>query len=137
MTTNSIYFSVRQAQAAKTGQHSQGKITYRILTDESHLELFITIVANEGGGWFSNEIVAFSAIEAITGKLNPKVAFPTKTFAPAFNSRSVNNAGFLAAVLREEPFDPLLTLDHADDVSESESGVEAEFLGEGSDENSN
>lgn len=102
MTTNSIYFSVKQAQAAKTGQHSQGKITYRILTDESHLELFITIVANEGGGWFSNEIVAFSAIEAITSKLNPKFPFPTKTFAPAFNSKSVNNAGFLAAVLRAE-----------------------------------
>jgi hypothetical protein len=214
MTTNPIYFSVRQAQAAKTGQHSQGKITYRILTDESHLELFITIVANEGGGWFSSEIVAFSAIEAITSKLKPKVAFPTKTFAPAFNSRSVNNAGFLAAVLRtegllnaapesnrlhlltdeweiwkavmlsepgemyeppvktpanakaekspseaeptvkpkltlkvkpskkaektatDESFDPLLTLDDADDADEAESELEAESLGEGSDENS-
>ncbi len=89
MTTNSIYFSVKQAQAAKTGQHSQGKITYRILTDESHLELFITIIANEGGGWFSNEIISLSAIEAITSKLNPKIAFPTKTFAPAFIANSI------------------------------------------------
>jgi hypothetical protein len=102
MTDEAIYFSVKKAHATKTGQHSKGTITYHILTDELHLELFITITHNEGGGWFSNEIVPLSAIETILSQQKPNLPFPTKTLAPAFASKSVNNAGFLAAVLRSE-----------------------------------
>jgi hypothetical protein len=102
MTEESIYLSLKHAQAAKTGQHSIGQISYRVLADELHQNLFITIVGNEGGGWYSNEIVAFSKIEELLLKLDTKNPLSTKAFAPAFNSKSVNNAGFLAAVLRAE-----------------------------------
>lgn len=100
--TESIYFSLKHSTAKKAGQHSKGQISYRILTDELHLNLFITIVGNEGGGWFSNEIVAVSKIEEVLSKLKPRSPLPTKSFAPAFESKSANNAGFLVAVLRAE-----------------------------------
>lgn len=100
--TESIYLSLKLAKADKAGKHSKGQISYRILTDELHQNLFITIVGNEGGGWFSNEIVAVSKIEEVLSKLNTKIPLPTKAFASAFESKSVNNAGFLAAVLRTE-----------------------------------
>jgi hypothetical protein len=100
--TESIYFSLKHAAANKAGQHSKGQISYRILTDELHQNLFITIVGNEGGGWFSNEIVGVSKIEEILSKLKTKSPLPTKSFAPAFESKSANNAGFLVAVLRAE-----------------------------------
>jgi hypothetical protein len=214
MTAEKIYLSLKCSHTAKAGKHSKGQITYRILTDELHQNLFITIVGNEGGGWFSNEVVAIAKIEEVLSKLNTKVPLPTKAFAPAFESKSANNAGFLVAVLRaegllnapeegsrlhlvtqewelwqsvmltepgevyeppvktpanakaekspseaeptvkpkltlkvkpskkaektatDESFDPLLTLDDADDADEAESELEAESLGEGSDENS-
>lgn len=100
--SESIYLSVKHAQTAKAGKHSKGKISYRVLTDELHEELFITIVGNEGGGWFSNEIIAVSKIEDVLSKINTKIPLATKAFAPAFESKSVNNAGFLVAVLRAE-----------------------------------
>jgi hypothetical protein len=100
--SESIYLSVKQAPTVKAGKHSKGKISYRVLTDELHEELFITIVGNEGGGWFSNEIIAVSKIEDVLSKINTKIPLATKAFAPAFESKSVNNAGFLVAVLRAE-----------------------------------
>ena len=82
--SESIYLSVKHAQTVKAGKHSKGKISYRILTDELHKELFITIVGNEGGGWFSNEIIAMSKIEDVLSTVNTKVPLSTKAFAPAF-----------------------------------------------------
>ena len=102
MTAETTYFSLKIAQAAKTGQRSTGQITYRILTDELHQELFITIVDNKGGGWFSNEIVPLKKIEQLLEHYDLLKALPSKTFTKAFVSQSVNNAGFLAAVLRAE-----------------------------------
>ena len=97
------YLSLKHAQAAKAGQRATGKISYRILTEEMQRDaLFITIVGNEGGGWFSNEIVPLAKIEALLEKHDSAKPLATKFFAPAFNSKSVNNAGFLAAVLRAE-----------------------------------
>jgi hypothetical protein len=103
MSDTPQYLSLKVAQAAKTGQGSAGLITYRILTDPKHQTLYLTLVANQGGGWFSNEIVPLSHIEDVLASLPDRhQPLPSKLFRQAFASRSVNNAGFLAAVLRAE-----------------------------------
>lgn len=98
-----VYFSLKFAQAPKTGKHAAGKITYRVLTDPQRRQLYLTLIANEGGGWFSTEIVPFARIETIVEALtDPTAPLLSKRFREAFISRSTNNAGFLAAVLRAE-----------------------------------
>lgn len=100
--TETIYLSLKLAQASKTGQRSTGKISYRVLADELHQDLFITIVGNEGGGWFSNEIIPLLRIESVFESYEADKPLPSKVFTRAFNSKSANNAGFLVAVLRAE-----------------------------------
>lgn len=97
------YLSLKLAQASKTGKHAAGRITYRILTDLKRDQLYLTLVSNEGGGWFSTEIVPFARIEAVADAINdPSAPLLSKQLRQAFISRSANNAGFLAAVLRAE-----------------------------------
>ena len=98
--TNPAYLLLKTAVAPKLGQRSEGAITYAILVDGER-KLFITITANAGGGQFGRDIVPLSAVERCL-PADKTLPFPAKVFAPSFTSRSSNNPGFMAAILRAE-----------------------------------
>lgn len=96
----SAYLAVKTTCAPKLGRNGGG-ITYKVLTDPERQHLFLTIVANDGGGYFSREIVAFDAVETCL-LADPNQPLAAKVFASAFVGRSSNNPGFMAAMLRAE-----------------------------------
>jgi hypothetical protein len=96
------YRSLKQGKAAKAGARSQGYVHYRLLTDLEHRQLYITLIANDSSGGFSREIVPFERIESAVQGLVAGQPIPSKCFQSCFISKSQNNAGFLAAVLRNE-----------------------------------
>lgn len=94
------YLALKTDTAQKLGRNGGG-ITYKVLADPEQQQLFLTIVGNDGGGYYSREVVAFDAVEA---SLPADHALPlaAKAFAPAFVGKSSNNPGFMAAILRSE-----------------------------------
>ena len=96
------FISLKSATVNKMSLRSTGQITYHILTDQDRKSLYVTITANTDGGHFSPEIIAFEAIEQCLVGVNLDNPIFSKMFAKAFVSKSTNNAGFLAAVLRAE-----------------------------------
>lgn len=102
MTQSKTYLSLKLASARKAGQRSTDDITYRVLTDEQRQDLFITIVANKSSGYFSREIVPLAAIELCLNGIPKDQPLSARIFRSAFIGKSVNNAGFLAALLKAE-----------------------------------
>lgn len=96
------YLSLKLAAARKTSQRATGEITYRVLCDEAREQLFITIVSNDAGGYFSKEIVPLDGVERCLAPYADGKPLPAKALRDAFIGKSVNNAGFLAAILRAE-----------------------------------
>lgn len=102
MSEQLTFFLLRTADARKVGQRATGKIRYELLCDANRESLFVRIVGNEGGGYFSREKVDFNkALQCVSGYEGGST-LPSKVFRAAFVGRSSNNAGFLAAVLRAE-----------------------------------
>ncbi|MCJ0972150.1 hypothetical protein MST27_02040 [Pseudomonas sp. PS1] len=97
-----VHLSLKHAEATKTGKYATGKVSYRILTDAKHCDLFVVLVGNQGGGWYSKEIVPFDQVEAAAKRSGASGSVSSKQFRQCFVSRSVNNAGFLVAVLHAE-----------------------------------
>jgi hypothetical protein len=65
--------------------------------------LYLAVAANEGGAYFSQEWVSLPAVRAVLAAyLDSGDPFATRALKGAYRSRSVNNAGFLAAILRHE-----------------------------------
>jgi hypothetical protein len=93
---------LKSAKANKLGKHAEGGIHYQILTDNQRQDPSFKIVGNEGGGYFSKEVVAFGSVEACLTAHPQDQPFPSKQLQTAFTGRSSNNAGFLAAILRAE-----------------------------------
>lgn len=102
MNDTIAHLSLKHAEAAKTGKYASGKVSYRILTDAQHCDLSVVLVGNQGGGWYSKEIVPFDQIEAAAKRSGASGSVSSKQFRQCFVSRSVNNAGFLVAVLLAE-----------------------------------
>ncbi|MDO9107135.1 MAG: hypothetical protein Q7U57_19510 [Methylovulum sp.] len=96
------YLSLKTGKASKTGQRSHGQLHYRILTDTHHEHLYLTITGNDGGGYYSKEIVPFDKVEQCLDGINTHKPLSSKLFQAAFIGQSSNNAGFLAAILRAE-----------------------------------
>ena len=96
------HLSLKIAKARKTSQRATGEITYRVLCDDKREQLFIAIVGNDGGGYFSKEIVPFERVERCLAPHVDGTPLPAKILRDAFVGKSVNNAGFLAAILRAE-----------------------------------
>lgn len=94
--------TLKTGQARKTGLRSQGHIAYRLLCRPSRHDLLLTIESNEGGGYFSKELVPFNDVFACIQSIQSGKPVPSKAFKDAFVSQSANNAGFLAAILRAE-----------------------------------
>lgn len=102
MTTPNSYFCVRTQSAPKTSLNSTGFISFAVLRDSDNNDVYICLLANQGGGFFSGEAVAFSAIKQCLQGVNTERPIPAKTFKAAFRGRSANNSGFLVAALRHE-----------------------------------
>ena len=96
---NTIYQLIKTERARKTGE---GSITYAVLKNAATQGIYFTLLANDGAGQFSNEIVGFDKIEKCLAKVDAKQPVTAKIFAAAYQSRSVNNFGFLLAALRQE-----------------------------------
>jgi len=96
------YLSLKSAKANKIGQRSKGEISYRILADQSHQQLYIIITGNDDDGYYSNEIVSFEKVEQCLEDIKPNIPIPSKLFKKAFIGQSNNNAAFMAAILRNE-----------------------------------
>lgn len=95
-------FILKRGTAPKTGPRASGGIGYQILTDQHRKALMLSITSNDGGGYFSNEVVAFQqVIDSLKG-IKADQPFAAKAFKSAFKGKSSNNAGFMAAILRAE-----------------------------------
>lgn len=94
------YLALKTDTAQKLGRNGGG-IAYKVLTNPEHQQLFLTIVGNDGGGYYSREVVAFDAVEACL-PVDCALPLAAKAFAPAFVGKSSNNPGFMAAILRSE-----------------------------------
>ncbi len=92
------YLCVATNTAQKLGRNGGG-IMFKVLADAERQRLFLTITGNDGGGYFSREVVALDAIEEClpTDRTQP---FAAKVFARAFQGKSANQPGFAAAVMR-------------------------------------
>lgn len=101
MTTQTPqYLKLKSAEAQKLGRNG-GSITYAILTDTDFQQLYVSIIANDSGGYFSTEIAPFEKIEACL-PADRNQPFAAKALIPAFVSRSANQPSFCAALLRAE-----------------------------------
>ena len=95
------YLSLKSSKTTKIGLRTEGYIHYRVLSDQDN-RLYFNITANDDGGYYSKEIIAFDSVEELVKTIKPNVAISSSLFRPAFIGRSNNNAAFLAAILRAE-----------------------------------
>ncbi len=96
------YLCLKTSSARKTSQYAEGAISYALLKDIESSSLFFTLTANEGGGYFSRELIPFQRITQCIAGIKANQPLPAKVFRAAFVGKSSNNAGFLVAVLRHE-----------------------------------
>ena len=96
----SSYHVLKSGIAKKAGMRSEGEIGYQLLINDG--TLYVRLVSNNRGGYFSRECIPFSRIADCLSATSADRAIPSKAFRTAFVGKSANNAGFLAAVLREE-----------------------------------
>jgi hypothetical protein len=95
------YLRLREARALKLSLGPHG-IGYVVLADPARSRLFIIVVANEGGGNWNKEVVAFPDIEEVLASAAQGESFTAKIFRTVFAGKSSNNSGFLAAALVHE-----------------------------------
>lgn len=83
----------------------KAELTYHFGCDQDK-QIYIRIVINSGGGFFSDEWVSLKAtLEALDKAPHPITAVP---FVQLFVGKSVNTPGFLLAVLKHEGLVKLL-----------------------------
>ncbi|MBX3667060.1 MAG: hypothetical protein KF778_01550 [Rhodocyclaceae bacterium] len=72
------------------------------MRDADASRLYLYLLQNSSGGYFSREPVCVDDVRACPTGLDPVLPIPAKAFVRAFKGRSANNSGFLYAVLRHE-----------------------------------
>lgn len=91
---------VDQHTIAKLSPRAIGQMTYRIGVDDAG-GVYLAVAANQGSGCFSPEWIALNRIRAVVAPYAASGApLATPVLRDAYVKRSINNAGFLAAVLR-------------------------------------
>lgn len=91
---------IDQHTITKLSPRAIGQMTYQIGVDEAG-GVYLAVVANQGSGCFSSEWIALPRIrEVVAPYAAAGAAFATPVLREAYVNRSINNAGFLAAVLR-------------------------------------
>ena len=104
----------------------KSKLTYQ-LGSKADGQIQLQVQSNTGKGYFSKEWVALNSISMLLSKVPVGKAITSASFKPLFKGKSVNTAGFLAAVLKHEGLiRPMKTnqrcyelLDAADFISEA------------------
>jgi len=79
----------------------RSSLTYHITLD-AEAKVFIRIFSNSGGGYFSNEYVAFDRVLAIVEAHSEQLPLTSMDLVPLFSGKSVNTPGYLLAVLVNE-----------------------------------
>jgi hypothetical protein len=91
---------IEQHTIPKLSPRAIGAMTYQIGVGESGT-VYLAVTANEGGGYFSREWIPLPRLlEQVGAYLAAGEPFPTPALRTAYVNRSINNAGFLAAMLR-------------------------------------
>lgn len=115
--TTSVPLLVLEKTCPKISERASGLLSYRICMTEDASGVFLTIVHNETAGYFSREYVPLSKVETvIADAMSTATSFPASRLKAAFEGKSINNASFLAAILRNEglitasPEHPLLNV---------------------------
>ena len=85
-TVQTPYRQVIEARAPSLSGSSG--LRYAVLTDPGRSRVFLTILANEGGGNFNREIVAFDDIEEAIADQPADTPFGVKVFRVAFIGKS-------------------------------------------------
>ncbi len=82
---------------------SSGKsiLGYQVGTDDSGA-IYLKVASNDGGGFFSNEWIAFTDIQAALTEWPEDRGVTSIAFSRTFSGRSSNTPGFLIAVLCAE-----------------------------------
>jgi hypothetical protein len=76
-------------------------LTYHVgCTDSSEIQF--RVFGNSGGGYFSNEWIALTAIEQAIAKVPNGIAITAHVLFSLFQGKSANSTGFLFAVLKGE-----------------------------------
>lgn len=108
---------VREETCPKISSRASGLLGYRVCIAADEKEVFLGITSNETSGYFSREFVPLSRIEQVMADaMASEKAFSASRLKSAFEGKSVNNASFLAAILRNEglveaaPDSPLLNI---------------------------
>lgn len=99
--TTSTHLLIRQGQANKLSSNATGLITFALVTTPDFKALGLSLVSNDGGGYFSKEVVDLQALKQCIENRPSGRPIQSGVFKPAFVSRSVNNSGFMSAVLVE------------------------------------
>ena len=95
------YSLISSGQCPLLNARSHAKLNYDILHDDKQ-NIYLRFVSNSGGGFFSPDIIALTAIKDVLQKLPTEKVFSSTVFNCLFVGKSANNASFLAAVLRQE-----------------------------------
>ncbi|SFF95777.1 hypothetical protein [Neptunomonas qingdaonensis] len=95
---------IRQRSAPKLSPKSTDELTYEIGIHAETKQLHLRIASNGTGGYFSDEWIPVETIEkCFDATFNKAKPFSSTRLRPVFaQGKSANNAGFLAAVLRQE-----------------------------------
>lgn len=93
---------VFQGSCSKLTSRGKGSLGYEIGVDGEDKQ-YIRVSCNEQGGTCSYEWIALSSIEELFLSRDDRTAhFSATLFGKLYSSRSANNSGFLAAILRAE-----------------------------------
>lgn len=79
----------------------KSKLTYHIGCNPEQ-QIQFRVHANTGKGYFSKEWVAFNSISQVLSRVPKDKAITSASFKGIFQGKSVNSAGFLLAVLKNE-----------------------------------
>jgi len=80
---------------------AEGKLTFNVWLDPHDHSLYLALTHNEGGGYFSNELILVThIIDSLRPLKAANKAFPAVRLRGIFEGKSANNASFLGAVLR-------------------------------------
>ena len=76
----------------------KSKLTFEVGCDKA-AEIHVRVINNSGTGWFSKQWVGLTEVGSLLKEHGTKpITF--STLLPIFHGRSVNNAGFLLALLK-------------------------------------
>lgn len=102
MSISSTILTQRQVRIPKRSERAIGFLTYAVGVDDTGV-VYLSICENEGGGYFSSEWVSLPHLrECLADSMAEGSSVTASLLRRAYVSRSVNNGGFLAAILLHE-----------------------------------